>query len=50
MQSPILVYDSAGIGVAWQRHLQWLDDNVKSVRAVKVHEAALVLATFETSA
>jgi TIR domain len=36
---PILVYDHVGIRDTWATHLQWLDENIKSVRAIKVHEA-----------
>lgn len=36
--APILVYDHVGIGTAWAAHLAWLDENITSVRAVRVAE------------
>jgi hypothetical protein len=44
---PILVYDHVGIREAWIAHLKWLDDNIKSVRAIKVSEAGWTLAGLE---
>ena len=41
--APILVYDHVGIREFWTNHLKWLDDNIKSVRAIKVAEAGWVL-------
>lgn len=36
--APILVYDHVGIGAAWAAHLTWLDENITSVRAIRVAE------------
>jgi len=44
---PILVYDHVGIHDAWSAHLKWLDENISSVRAVKVSEAGWVLAAWD---
>lgn len=44
---PLLVYDHIGIRDAWNAHLQWLDEQIRSVRAVKVSEAGWVLAGLE---
>ncbi|HEX8443526.1 MAG TPA: toll/interleukin-1 receptor domain-containing protein [Allosphingosinicella sp.] len=38
-EAPILVYDHIGIRDTWSAHLKWLDDQIKSVRAIKVSEA-----------
>lgn len=46
-ETPILVYDEIGIHDAWNRHLLWLDDQIKSVRAVKVTTAGWTLAEFD---
>jgi hypothetical protein len=46
-ETPILVYDHIGIQGAWSAHLQWLDDHIKAVRAVKVAEAGWALAAWE---
>ncbi|MCZ4290363.1 toll/interleukin-1 receptor domain-containing protein [Hoeflea alexandrii] len=42
--SPILVYDHIGIRPAWIEHLSWLDEQIKSVRAIRVSEAGWALA------
>ncbi|MBB5053601.1 MULTISPECIES: toll/interleukin-1 receptor domain-containing protein [Afipia] len=44
---PVLVYDDVGIGEQWKSHLKWLDDNIKSVQAMSVSEAAWILAARE---
>lgn len=44
---PILVYDHVGVRGRWAAHLQWLGDNVKSVRAISIGEAAWTLAAWE---
>jgi hypothetical protein len=44
---PILVYDDIGIRESWSQHLQWLDDNIKVVRGLKVTKAAWELAGWE---
>jgi hypothetical protein len=44
---PVLVYDHIGIREAWNAHLQWLDENIRIVRAVKVSEAGWALAAWE---
>jgi TIR domain len=33
--TPILVYDEVGMSQPWIAHLKWLDENIKSVRAIK---------------
>lgn len=48
--TPILVYDHIGIRDQWIAHLKWLDDNIKTVRAIKVAEAAWALAAWEGQA
>lgn len=45
--SPILVYDHVGIREQWMKHLKWLDDKIRSVRAIRVSEAAYILAAWE---
>lgn len=45
--APILVYDHVGIRDLWVAHLKWLDEEIKSVRAIKVHEVAWDLAVWE---
>lgn len=42
--APILVYDHIGIRDSWAAHLRWLDEEIKSVRAIKVSEAGWELA------
>ena len=44
---PALVYDHVGIRDAWKAHLKWLDDNIRTVRAIRVAEAAWSLAAWE---
>jgi hypothetical protein len=44
--APILVYDHIGIGEQWAAHLKWLDENIRSVRAVRVLEAGWTLAAW----
>lgn len=46
-EQPVLVYDHVGIRDYWAAHLKWLDDNIRSVRAIKVLEAAWTLAAWE---
>jgi hypothetical protein len=45
---PILVYDHVGISKAWQNHLQWLDEHIKAVKAIKAAEAGWALAGWGT--
>lgn len=45
-ERPALVYDSVGIRGAWEAHLQWLDQQIKAVQAVKVHEAGYIFAAW----
>lgn len=42
--APFLVYDHLGIRDAWSAHLRWLDEHIRAVRAIKVSDAAWVLA------
>lgn len=44
---PILVYDHIGIRDQWVAHLKWLDENISTVRAIRVAEAAWTLAAWE---
>ncbi|RWC10386.1 MAG: toll/interleukin-1 receptor domain-containing protein [Mesorhizobium sp.] len=44
---PVLLYDHVGIRDVWMAHLKWLDDNINSVRAIKVVEAGWVFAAWE---
>ena len=44
---PVLVYDHVGIRDAWSAHLKWLDDQIRSVRTIKVSEAGWALAAWE---
>ena len=46
---PVLVYDHVGIGDEWLAHLKWLDDNIRTVRAIRVTQAAWDLAAWEAS-
>lgn len=45
---PILVYDHIGIRDKWIAHLKWLDENISSIRAIRVTEAAWELVALET--
>ncbi|WP_109478252.1 toll/interleukin-1 receptor domain-containing protein [Paraburkholderia sp. C35] len=47
-ETPMLVYDHLGIGKQWRDHLEWLDANIASVRAVAVVDAADKLPEWET--
>lgn len=46
-ETPILVYDEIGIREAWSKHLRWLDDQIKAVRAIKVSDAGWTLAAWD---
>lgn len=46
-ESPVVVYDHLGIRDAWICHLRWLDDNIRTVRAIRVSEAGWTLAAWE---
>lgn len=46
-EAPVLVYDDLGIRKAWCDHLQWLNENIKAVRGLKVTHAAWELAGWE---
>ncbi|MGI6852077.1 toll/interleukin-1 receptor domain-containing protein [Mesorhizobium sp. 1B3] len=43
-EAPVLVYDHVGIRDAWIQHLAWLDEQIKSVKAIRVAEAGWALA------
>lgn len=47
-ETPVLVYDHIGISAQWATHLRWLDENITTVRALKVLEAGWTLAGWET--
>lgn len=49
-EAPVLVYDNVGIRDAWGAHLAWLDQHIRVVRSLKVHEAGWQLAAWDTSA
>lgn len=49
-EMPILVYDHIGIRDQWVAHLKWLDQNISTVRAIRVAEAAWTLAAWENQA
>jgi hypothetical protein len=44
---PVVVYDHLGIRDAWIGHLRWLDENIRTVRAIRVSEAGWTLAAWE---
>ncbi|MCY4303893.1 MAG: hypothetical protein OXC62_03795 [Aestuariivita sp.] len=44
---PVLLYDHIGIHSGWSKHLEWLDDNIKTVRMMKITEAGWSLAAYE---
>lgn len=44
---PVLVYDHIGIRDTWSAHLKWLDEQIRTVRAVKVSEAGWSFAAWE---
>lgn len=44
---PVLVYDHIGIRDTWRAHLKWLDEQIRTVRAVKVSEAGWSFAAWE---
>ena len=44
---PVLVYDHIGIRDTWSSHLDWLDENIRAVRTIKLSEAAWSLAAWE---
>lgn len=44
---PVLVYDHIGIRDQWVAHLKWLDENISTIRAIRVAEAAWTLAAWE---
>ena len=46
--APALIYDHVGIRDAWSTHLEWLGKHVKTVRAIKVSEAAWSIAAWES--
>lgn len=44
---PVLVYDDIGIRKLWSEHLEWLEDNIKAVRGLKITQAGWMLAAWE---
>jgi hypothetical protein len=46
-ETPMLVYDHVGISKQWRDHLEWLDENIASVRAVSAVEAGFKLPEWE---
>lgn len=49
-ETPMLVYDHVGIGKQWRTHLEWLDENIASVRAVAAVDAGWKLPAWEAPA
>lgn len=47
LTKPIVVYDHVGISDTLMRHLKWLDENIRVVRAIKASEAGWALAAWE---
>ena len=45
---PCLVYDHHGIRPGWRKHLEWLDSQVKEVRALRVFDAAWELVEWDS--
>ncbi len=45
---PCLAYDHHGIRPGWRTHLEWLDAQVKEVRALRVFDAAWELAEWDS--
>lgn len=46
-EAPVLVYDDIGFRKTWSDHLQWLNENISSVRGLKIGSAAWDLAAWE---
>ena len=44
---PVLVYDDVGIRDTWVAHLKWLNDNILTVRSIKMNNAAWELGGWE---
>jgi hypothetical protein len=49
-ERPVLVYDHIGIRDQWIAHLKWLDENIRTVRAIRIAEAAWAFAAWEDGA
>ena len=45
-ETPVVVYDHVGIRDTWIDHLRWLDENIRTVRAIRVSEAGWTLAAW----
>lgn len=45
---PILIYDHVGIRDVWRNHLQWLDEQIGVVRALKVMDAGWELVQWDS--
>lgn len=45
--APVLVYDDIGFRKTWSDHLEWLNENIRSVRGLKIGRAAWDLAAWE---
>lgn len=46
-EMPVLVYDHVGIRDTCSAHLRWLDEQIRTVRALKVSEAGWALAAWD---
>ncbi|MGN6065377.1 toll/interleukin-1 receptor domain-containing protein [Brevundimonas diminuta] len=46
-EKPVLIYDHIGIQDTWSAHLQWLGEEIQSVRWLKVSDAGWTLAGWE---
>jgi hypothetical protein len=45
---PVLVYDHVGLHQRWQRHLDWLHENLHVVKTLQITQAAWQLADWPT--
>ena len=45
--APVLVYDHVGLHERWQRHLDWLHENLRAVKSLQITQAAWQLADWE---
>ena len=46
--APVLVYDHVGLHQRWQRHLDWLHENLDVVKTLQITQAAWQLADWPT--
>jgi hypothetical protein len=48
VRAPVLVYDHVGLHERWQRHLDWLHENLNVVKTLQITQAAWQLADWPT--